>query len=496
MKKVAPPPPAKKVVDQTTMNALKSTGEDMGAEAQNRKAFLMGLGGKKTGATPTASPAPATPSTTPAPKTTTPTPSSSSSSSEPKRPASVKQASAPIQPATQSASMTFNFSFGGEAAPALASSSSDPVPEASPEPEPEHAPEPQAYTAYTYSAPAPVETADDSEAAQEAQAARERAERLALLLAESERVDAEERESTQREEEERVSITIKADEDKSRRAQLASPDFPLGRLAAKIRDTRTVTVYLASSDGEAAPERDVFISRYLPLLRNTCLPSGISLTLVDYASSRAAWTKVAGASALELALSAIDGADLVYGIHGADNTDDITADELEQLTAGHSWVGQGNEMSVTEAEFRHAGIKAVSNKVAEFYFLRDASDSRISSLKADITDVAQKSGMEYSVKVSEFGVKAGTSPAAEAIYDSILRSLRIVLPDEFNPVDHEFSAHKAFYAGLREAYSGNESQLDAIEASVSAGNQATVVSGAMGSGKSALIANWISKVCC
>ena len=391
--------------------------------------------------------------------------------------------------------MTFNFSFGGESAPVSELAASDPAPEADPEPAAEQEPEPQAYSSYSYTAPTPVQPVEDSEAAQEAQAARERAERLALMLAESERIEAEERESARQEEEQRVSVAIKSDEDKSRRAQLASPDFPLGRLAAKIRDTRTLTVYLASSDSEAAQEREAFIGRYLPLLRNTCLPSGISFTLVDYASNRAAWKKVAGASTLELALTAIDGADLVYGIHGADNTDDVTADEVEQLTSSHSWAGQGSELSVTEAEFRHAGIKAVSNKVAEFHFLRDASDSRISTLKNDLADVASRSGMEYSVKVSEFGVKAGTSPAAEAIYDSILRCLRIVLPEEFNAVDHEFSAHKAFYAGLRDVYSGNEPQLEAIEDSVAASNHVVVVSGAMGSGKSALIANWISKVC-
>ena len=269
-KKAPPPVAAKQPSGKDTR--VQTTGMDMGAEAQNRMAFLQGLKKGPSASTAATTAAPADAATAPVPK----------------------PAPAPAAASAAASDMTFSFSFSGSAAP---------VPK----------PEPQAIAPVAKAVQPPI----DDEGAER----RARAQRL-----------QEEAARMQREMDDAPAAPVDVPVAKQPISPLItfSEGSAVGKLAARVRATRHVALALLCGE-RAENERDVFLSKYVPLLRTLCQPAGVQLTvtLVDDELMQ----RVHGPAALEAALGVVDGADMLVGILGRALGTTVDDDVLQEVRA-------------------------------------------------------------------------------------------------------------------------------------------------------------------
>ena len=291
--------PDKKKVDVAKINALQSAGGELGAEAQNRKNFMLGL--KKgppsaaTDAPPQSSSSAMTASTSSPRVTMEPTP---------------VRAAPQSTHASSSSNMTFSFSFSGT--PMTSETTTEPEP----------TPAPVRVIA------APVITAA-SGVSDEDQARVERAQRMREETARMLREQAEE-EAKLAPASSYSSSSMEAPSSKSTGAAISLDNAVVAGLANRLKVVRHVTVYIVAAEG-TTNERDVFINKYVPLLRTLCQPSDVQLTVTQHASAAESLGKLHGTGALEASLCEVDQADIVVAFFGRSTGSSVDAELLDEV---------------------------------------------------------------------------------------------------------------------------------------------------------------------
>jgi hypothetical protein len=105
-------------------------------------------------------------------------------------------------------------------------------------------------------------------------------------------------------------------------------------LAARVKESRVVRLYFTATNG-AVPDREVFLNKYIPLLRSLCLPADVQLQLTQFSSARQSREDAFGASALEVTLSTIDQADVFVAIVGREAEDPVPSEQLREVLILH-----------------------------------------------------------------------------------------------------------------------------------------------------------------
>ncbi|MEB3276068.1 MAG: tetratricopeptide repeat protein, partial [Cyanobacteriota bacterium] len=266
-------------------------------------------------------------------------------------------------------------------------------------------------------------------------------------------------------------------------------------------ESRQIRVFLSSTFRDFMQERDLLVKQVFPRLRKQAQERGVEVVDVDLrwgvTQEESEQGKVIG-----LCLAEIDNCRPYFiGMLGErygwiPPTNKYPALVLEQQTWLQQHVGGA---SVTELEILHGVLNDPKMAGRAFFYFRDAGWSRAQSEPGFVCDTpeeeAKLAALKERILASDFPVKQGL-PDPKAIADQIEADLWALIEEQYPDLDQadalerEARKHASYRQSRLGVYLGQE-YVDQLEALVSGGEQKILITGESGSGKSALIANWI-----
>eukprot|EP00049_Salpingoeca_infusionum_P009515 m.160930 g.160930 ORF g.160930 m.160930 type:complete len:1975 (+) comp14357_c1_seq2:244-6168(+) len=303
-------------------------------------------------------------------------------------------------------------------------------------------------------------------------------------------------------------------------------------LKLRIAECGTISVFFSSPFGGMEGERTAFIERYLPILRGVCEPHGVFLKVCDLR-----WGITTEAAdrfeTLRICLQEIDDCDVFVGMYGRrygscyDPQDDSTQWVLEsfkQAEPDYPWVMEHLDKAITDIEFRHGFLRNPKLRPS-FIALRDpqwdqsmyektndrskakyaeSSPSQQKGLQGLIDDCYEmyRSPTNNTIVVHSY---PNPEEGARLVFEDILCLLRRLFPKQHSttastviPSSRAISGNTSFQMSRCHLFHGREKQfqhLETIFANPASSERPplALVTGQVGAGKSALIANYIQR---
>jgi tetratricopeptide (TPR) repeat protein len=268
-------------------------------------------------------------------------------------------------------------------------------------------------------------------------------------------------------------------------------------------------------------ERDELVKRVFPQLRKQCEARGVTWGEVDLRWGITDEQKAEG-RVLSICLSEIHNCRPYFiGLLGQRYgwlTDDFPPSLIER----EPWLAEYSDRSVTELEILHGVLNNPEMTSHAFFYLRDPSyiDSLPTEEQARFREgptqeeidllaphEAQRRAEQRTLKLTNLKERIRTAgfPVREnyrdyqALGDFVLADLSAVIdylyPEESlpNPLDREAAYHEAFAASRAGVYVGRQEYFDLLDAHIKGDGAPLVLLGESGSGKSALLANWVTR---
>lgn len=284
---------------------------------------------------------------------------------------------------------------------------------------------------------------------------------------------------------------------------------------------RVMRVFISSTFRDMQAERDELVKRIFPQLRKLCEARGVTWGEVDLrwgiTDEQASEGKV-----LPICLDEIKKCRPYFiGLLGERYgwvPDSIPKELIDQ----EPWLTEHQEHSITEMEIMHGVLNDPEMASHAFFYFRDPAYLEMldESVKMDYLEAPTPNEIE------QFGIEGATRRASRrreklaTLKTSILESgfpVRIdyqdpvelgelilqdmtavidkLFPEELipDPLERETLEHEAFISKLTEAYIVRESYFKRLDDHTRGDGLPLVILGESGSGKSALLANWVAR---
>ena len=267
---------------------------------------------------------------------------------------------------------------------------------------------------------------------------------------------------------------------------------------------RTVRVFVSSTFRDMMSERDALMSHTWPRLREFCHDRQVELLEVDmrWGISEEQSTRK---ETLKLCLDEIRACrpffiGLLGERYGWIPGDDAFTADLEEE---QPWIAELHNKSITELEILHGVLNNPEMANRSFFYFRDpaysegrgqdfqAEDVTASKKQADLKERIRKAHKAGKTKLHE------NYPDPGALAEQVLENLKDVIdgqfPKEYIPdaLTQEANRHEAFAESRRRTYIGREDYFKRLDRHIDSDGGPLVLLGESGSGKSALLANWI-----
>jgi tetratricopeptide (TPR) repeat protein len=272
---------------------------------------------------------------------------------------------------------------------------------------------------------------------------------------------------------------------------MASPAAPIASSPREIR------VFISSTFRDMQEEREELVKQIFPQLRRLCESRGVTWGEVDLRWGVPDEAKAEG-KVLPLCLAEIEHCRPYFiGLLG-ERYGWVPEEIPEGLIAAQPWLKEHRKQSVTALEILHGVLRNPEMAEHAFFYFRDpryaaahagfteedpAGRERLAALKDDI----RKSGFPVSENFA----------SAKQLGEWVLRDLTAVIeelyPEKSIPdaLDRGAADHEAYAASRRQVYIGREEYTDLLNAHAAGDGPPLVVLGDSGSGKTALLANWV-----
>lgn len=271
-----------------------------------------------------------------------------------------------------------------------------------------------------------------------------------------------------------------------------------------LSEKRHIRVFISSTFRDMQAERDLLIKKTFPELRKRCRERGVEFTEVDLRWGVTEEQAERG-EVLPICLKEIENSHPYficllgerYGWVPPPGT--ISASLLES----QPWLAQHSDTSVTEMEIIHGVLSdPVMNNRAFFYFrdpsyidtIRNASSCDFVDSDPELAERLRR--LKKKIQASGCKLRENYSDPAE-VAENILEDLWKIIDEEYpagsrpGPLDQEIIDHEQFAESRRRVYIGKEEYFQRLDHHVQSDNQPLVITGESGSGKSALLANWV-----
>ena len=274
-------------------------------------------------------------------------------------------------------------------------------------------------------------------------------------------------------------------------------------LTAVDANSRQVRVFLSSTFRDFMEERDLLVKQVFPSLRRRAQERGVEVVDVDLrwgvTEEESQQGKVIGICLAEIERCRPYFIGMLGERYGwtpgkTDYPDELF--EKEQL----GWIRKHQgDASVTELEILHGVLNDPQMAGRAFFYFRDPAWSRAQSEPGFVCDTKEEEAkllaLKERIRSSGFPLAADL-PDPKAIADQIEADLWALIEEQYPDLDEadalekEARKHASYRQSRLGVYLGQQ-YVDQLEALVSGGEQKILITGESGSGKSALIANWI-----
>jgi tetratricopeptide (TPR) repeat protein len=281
---------------------------------------------------------------------------------------------------------------------------------------------------------------------------------------------------------------------------------------------RVVRVFISSTFRDMRQEREELVKRVFPQLRRLCEARGVTWGEVDLrwgiSDEQSAEGKV-----LPICLAEIQRCRPYFIALLGERYGWVPNEIDESLVAAQPWLAEHRARSITELEILHGVLNDPEMASHAFFYLRDPSyvQSRSKPERADLLEAATAEEVERlgreeaerraaerkeNLRALKARIRVGSFPVREypdptALGDLVLADLSEVIEGLFpegsepDPLDHERAEHEAFARSRSTVYVGRPGSFERLDAHATGDEQPLVVLGESGSGKSALLANWV-----
>jgi hypothetical protein len=266
--------------------------------------------------------------------------------------------------------------------------------------------------------------------------------------------------------------------------------------------SRTIRVFISSTFRDFAEERNLLVRKVFPELRRKCRERQVELVDVDLrwgiTEEEAKQGKI-----LPICLAEIDRSRPYFiGLLG-ERYGWVPEKDLYEpwLLTEQPWLEEHRgSKSVTELEILHGVLNNPEMAGHAFFYFRDPAWSKRKGgeyLSEKEDERLQLASLKSRIRSSEFPLVedyTGPEVLAERVRDDLWKLIDKTFPESEVPdaLAQERMRHEAFTASRRGLYIGNEAYFSVLNSAMATEPYKPVlVSGESGSGKSALLANWL-----
>ncbi|GFN83092.1 tetratricopeptide repeat protein [Plakobranchus ocellatus] len=293
-----------------------------------------------------------------------------------------------------------------------------------------------------------------------------------------------------------------------------------GHVKRKMKNPKTLRVFFSSPFGGMEEEREELTRKYFPQFQHACNVRGVQFVPVDMR-----WgitTEAAdNAQVVNICLREIDRSDIFigffgqrYGWHGL--TDELLQQNIDNAVGRYPFLDKVRDKSVTEFEFMHGHLNHPGQLPVVICFRDKAYDDSVRE-KA-LANGDKKTVFKYSAE-SDYSVQAmddlikhvkateneclgvlydysNPHEGAKFMFESVWECFQEFLLDNsdaiLSPLQQSRLCHDAFISSLTTLYIGGQDYLAQLKSFVLQDKSNVLITGKSGSGKSALLANFIT----
>lgn len=269
-------------------------------------------------------------------------------------------------------------------------------------------------------------------------------------------------------------------------------------------DKRSIRIFISSTFRDMMEERDALMTHTWPELRRFCRERQVELVEVDLRWGIAE-EQSTRKETLKLCLDEIRACRPFFiGLLGErygwiPSDDAYTADLKEEQT----WLKDIKDKSVTELEILHGLLNNPEMARRAFFYFRDPAYAKgngadfLSETPADaekqkkLKDLIRTTCSDKNIPLLE--TYSDPQSLASIILEQLKEAIETQFPVEDIPdaLTREARDHEAFAESRRRTYIDRPDYFDALDNHCNGNGTPLVLSGESGSGKSALLANWI-----
>jgi len=271
-----------------------------------------------------------------------------------------------------------------------------------------------------------------------------------------------------------------------------------------MANNRSVRVFVSSTFRDMMAERDELMTHTWPELRRFCRERQVELVEVDLRWGISEEQSTRGET-LKLCLDEIRACRPFFiGLLGerygwVPGDDAFTADLAEE----QSWLKDLHGKSVTELEILHGVLNNPDMAGRAFFYFRDpayaqgrgadflSENAAAADLQTALKTTIRTTCAEKNIRLRE------NYPDPRALATLVLEDLKAAIEDQYpiqdipDPLTREANDHEAFAETRRRTYIGRADYFEALDRHAAGDGGPLVLLGDSGSGKSALLANWL-----
>ncbi len=281
---------------------------------------------------------------------------------------------------------------------------------------------------------------------------------------------------------------------------------PIESLSVTPALNRRVRVFVSSTFRDMAAERDELMTHTWPELRRFCRERQVEFVEVDLRWGIAE-EQSKRKETLKLCLDEIHACRPFFiGLLGerygwTPGEDAFTADLKDE----QPWLKEVQGKSVTELEMLHGVLNNLEMAERSFFYFRDpvyANSRGVDFLPENQVSIAKQNVLKETIRRTCAARKIPLHenyPSPQQLAALVLEELKMAIDAQFpkesipDPLTREARDHDAFAEVRRRTYIGRPDYFDVLNRHVVSDGGPLVLMGDSGSGKSALLANWLEQ---
>jgi nephrocystin-3 len=259
---------------------------------------------------------------------------------------------------------------------------------------------------------------------------------------------------------------------------------------------RMIRVFVSSSFQDMKQEREELVKRVFPKLKKICGQRGVAFSAVDLrwgiTEEQASQGRV-----LPICFREIDACRPFFiGILG-DRYGYVPENIPDELLSREPWLENCRDRSLTELEILHGYLNDPESADHAYFYFRDPYYFKSRQPDFEYDNPEKLADLKNRIRATGVEVRedySNPTELGELVYDDFVKLIDELFPEgsELDPLDRDALDHELFAFSRYKVYIPRKEYFERLDEHAKSASQPLVVIGESGSGKSALLANWVS----